>query len=270
MNSAARQPVPAGTSQPRKPAPPPAGDLSSMSLRELWEGIQEHFNELRKRLMVIVISLLVTTFGSFYFAQILIDWLAIPAGGTEKLIALEVTETVGVFMRVSLLSGLILALPIVIYEILAFLLPALNEDERRVFNRNAPVVTIIATLLFLGGAAFAYFVMLPVSIPFLTTFLNITTTLRLGSYLNFVTGMMFWLGIGFETPIIVYFLARLNLVSASALLKGWRVAVVVIAIAAAMITPTVDPVNMALLMAPLIALYFISVLFARIAQKPRR
>ena len=266
----ARQPVPAGTSQPRKPAPPPGGDFSSMSLRELWEGIQEHFTELRKRLMVIVISLLVTTFGSFYFAQILIDWLAIPAGGTEKLIALEVTETVGVFMRVSLLSGLILALPIVIYEILAFLLPALNEDERRVFNRNAPVVTIIATLLFLGGAAFAYFVMLPVSIPFLTTFLNITTTLRLGSYLNFVTGMMFWLGIGFETPIIVYFLARLNLVSASALLKGWRVAVVVIAIAAAMITPTVDPVNMALLMAPLIALYFISVLFARIAQKPRR
>ena len=98
---------------------------------------------------------------------------------------------------------------------------------------------------------------------------DITTTLRLGSYLNFVTGMMFWLGIGFETPIIVYFLARLNLVSASALLKGWRVAVVVIAIAAAMITPTVDPINMALLMAPLIALYFISVLFARIAQKPR-
>jgi len=243
--------------------------MSTLTLRELWEGIQEHITELRKRLMVIVISLLVTTFGSFYFAQILIDWLAIPAGGTDKLIALEVTETVGVFMRVSLLSGLILALPIVVYEILAFLLPALNEDERRIFNRNAPAVTIIASLLFLGGAAFAYFVMLPVSIPFLTSFLNITTTLRLGSYLNFVTGMMFWLGIGFETPIIIYFLARLNLVSASALLKGWRVAVVVIAIAAAMITPTVDPVNMALLMAPLIALYFISVLFARIAQRPR-
>lgn len=241
-----------------------------MTLRELWEGIQEHFNELRKRLLIIVVVLFITTFASFYFTQIIIDWLSVPAGGTEKLIALEVTETVGVFMRVSLLSGLILALPVVVYEILAFVLPALEENERRVFNRTAPLVTIVASLLFVGGAAFAYYVMLPVSIPFLTTFLNITTTLRLGSYLNFVTGMMFWLGVGFETPIIVYFLARLNLVSASALLKGWRVAVVVIAISAAMITPTVDPVNMALLMAPLIALYFISVLFARLAQRPRR
>ncbi|TLN06083.1 twin-arginine translocase subunit TatC, partial [bacterium] len=82
-------------------------------------------------------------------------------------------------------------------------------------------------------------------------------------------GMMFWLGVGFETPIVVYFLARLNIVSSQALLRQWRIAVVVIAIAAAIITPTVDPVNMSLLMAPLIVLYFISVLFARIAQKPR-
>lgn len=267
MNNAARQPVSTGAGQTRKPAPP--NDMSALTLRELWEGIQEHITELRKRLMVIVISLLVTTFGSFYFAQVLIDWLAIPAGGTDKLIALEVTETVGVFMRVSLLSGLILALPIVLYEILAFVLPALNENERKVFNRTAPLVVVIASLLFLSGVAFAYFVMLPVSVPFLTTFLEVTTTLRLGNYLNFVTGMMFWLGIGFETPIIVYFLARLNIVSAGALLKGWRVAVVVIAVAAAMITPTVDPVNMTLLMAPLILLYFISVLFARVAQRSR-
>jgi sec-independent protein translocase protein TatC len=240
-----------------------------MSLREIWDGLQEHFSELRKRLMIVVGVLLVTTFVSFYFATPLIDWLAKPAGGTEQLIALEVTENVGVFMRVSLLSGLILALPVVVYEILAFVLPALNEKERKVFDRIAPVVTAVASLLFLSGAAFAYYVMLPVSIPFLTTFLGVTTTLRLGSYLNFVTGMMFWLGVGFETPIVIYFLARLNILSARALLKHWRIAIVIIAIAAAMITPTVDPVNMALLMAPLIALYFISVLFARLAQKPR-
>ncbi len=240
-----------------------------MTMRELWEGLQEHFNELRRRLLIIVAALFVTTFASFYFAPKFIDWLAIPAGGTQKLIALEVTESVGVFMRVSLLSGLILALPLVVYQILAFVLPALNENERRIFDRTAPVVTVTASLLFIGGAAFAYFVMLPVSIPFLTTFLGITTNLRLGSYLNFVTGLMFWLGVGFETPIVVYFLARLNIVSSQALLRQWRIAVVVIAIAAAIITPTVDPVNMSLLMAPLIILYFISVLFARIAQKPR-
>jgi len=273
MNNPVRQPVPSGTSAPHPPAsmsPSSSIDgLSGMTLREVWEGLQEHFNELRKRLLIIVAALFVTTFGSFYFTATLIEWLARPAGGTGKLVALEVTENVGVFMRVSLLSGLILALPVVVYQILAFILPALNENERQIFNRTAPLVTVIASLLFLGGAAFAYFVMLPVSIPFLTTFLGITTTLRLGSYLNFVTGMMFWLGVGFETPILVYFLARLNIVSASALLKQWRIAVVVIAIAAAMITPTVDPVNMSLMMAPLIILYFISVLFARLAQRHR-
>ncbi|TLN26586.1 twin-arginine translocase subunit TatC, partial [bacterium] len=216
-NLPARASVPVGIKSRQPPAPEPAG----MSLRELWEAAQEHLSELRKRLMVIVIALLVTTLASFYFTPMLIDWLALPGGGTEKLIALEVTESVGVFMRVALLSGLILAMPVVVYEILAFILPALTDDERRVFNRTAPLVTIVASVLFLGGAAFAYFVMLPVSIPFLTTFLDISTTLRLGSYLNFVTGLMFWLGVGFETPILVYFLARMGLVTSKALLKQW-------------------------------------------------
>ncbi|GAP12321.1 Sec-independent protein translocase TatC [Longilinea arvoryzae] len=278
MDSTPHPSVPAGNSAPRNPAgssagraapPPSTTGLDGMTVRELWEGLQEHFNELRKRLMIIVAVLFVTTFGSFYFAAPLISWLAKPAGGTSKLIALEVTENMGVFMRVSMLSGLILALPVVVYEILAFVLPALNENERKVFNRIAPLVTAIATLLFIGGAAFSYFVLLPVSIPFLTNFLGITTTLRLGSYLNFVTGLMFWLGVGFETPIVIYFLARLNIVTASGLLKQWRIAIVIIAIASAMITPTVDPVNMSLMMAPLIALFFISVLFARFGQKPR-
>ncbi len=241
-----------------------------MSLREIWAGMQVHITELRKRLMIVVVALLVTTFASFYFTPTVINWLAIPGGGIDKLVALEVTESVGVFMRVSLLSGLILALPLVVYEILAFVLPGLNDNERKVFNRIAPLITIIATLLFLGGVAFAYFVMLPVSIPFLTTFLEIKTNLRLGSYLDFVTGLMFWLGIGFESPILMYFLASMGVVSSAALLKQWRIAIVVISFASAMITPTVDPVNMLLLMAPLILLYFVSVFFAKIAGDRRK
>lgn len=241
-----------------------------MSLRELWEGMQVHITELRKRLMVVLMALLVTTFTSFYFAPIIIDWLAIPGGGTQKLVALEVTESVGVFMRVSLLSGLILAMPVVVYEILAFVLPALKENERKIFNRFAPIITIIATVLFLGGVAFAYFIMLPVSIPFLTTFLSITTNLRLGSYLDFVTGLLFWLGISFESPILIYFLASLGIVTYGPLLKQWRVAIAVIAVVSAMITPTVDPINMLLMMAPLILLFFVSVFFAKLAGDSRK
>lgn len=263
----ARQPGP--TKVGDKISQPPQGDPEGLSLREIWEAAQEHITELRKRLMVVLVALVVATLASFYFTPTVIHWLAIPAGGTEKLLALEVTENVGVYMRVSMLSGVILAMPVVVYEILAFILPGLDDQERKVFNRTAPLVTIIASILFLGGAAFAYFVMLPVSIPFLTTFLNITTTLRLGSYLNFVTGLMFWLGVGFETPILVYFLARMGLVTSKALIKQWRIAIVIIAVASAMITPTVDPVNMALMMAPLIALFFVSVLFAHFAVRRR-
>jgi len=124
-----------------------------------------------------------------------------------------------------------------------------------------------ATLLFACGVAFAYFVMLPVTIPFLLTFLGIPTEVRPASYIHFVTGLLFWMGMVFETPLVVFGLAKFRIVSAAALLKHWRIAVVISAILAAVITPTVDPVNMALIMVPLMVLYLLSVLFARFAAR---
>jgi len=121
--------------------------------------------------------------------------------------------------------------------------------------------------MFIVGAAFAFLVMLPAAIPFLTSFLGVQTVPRLSNYVNFVTNLIFWIGISFQAPIVVFILARLKLVNASGLIKQWRLAVVIIAILAAMVTPTVDPVNMALLMAPLILLYFISVLLAALARR---
>jgi sec-independent protein translocase protein TatC len=119
--------------------------------------------------------------------------------------------------------------------------------------------------LFLAGAAFAYFVMLPVAIPYLINFLGVPTTPRLLSYVKFTTSLIFWLGIGFELPIFVFALAKFRLVTPHTLLKQWRIAIVLIAVAAAAITPTIDPINMAILMLPLFLLYLISVLFAFIA-----
>jgi len=223
----------------------------------------EHIEELRRRLMVALIALAVTTMASFVFADKIINILTIPIGGPGKLQAIEVTENVNVFLKVSLLSGFLLALPVVLYELFAFIIPGLKPGERRWLILGV----LFATFMFALGVAFAYLVMLPNALPFLLNFLNIPTTPRPSSYFDFVTGLLFWIGASFQTPLLFFILARFGVVNASALLKYWRVAIVVIAIIAAVITPTTDPVNMSLLMAPLIALYFLSVLLAFLAQR---
>jgi sec-independent protein translocase protein TatC len=111
--------------------------------------------------------------------------------------------------------------------------------------------------------------MLPTALPFLISFMGITTTPRLINYFNFVTNLLFWVGICFEAPLVVFILAKLGLVTAGGLLKHWRIAIVVIAIVAAVVTPTADPVNMGLLMLPLTVLYLLSVLFAMIARREK-
>jgi sec-independent protein translocase protein TatC len=109
--------------------------------------------------------------------------------------------------------------------------------------------------------------MMPVAIPFLINFLGIKTTPRPSFYIDFVTGMMFWVGVLFEMPLIVFILAKIGLVTASFLLKGWRFAVVIIAVIAAIVTPTTDPINMGILMLPLLLLYFLSVALAAVAGR---
>ncbi len=226
-----------------------------------------HVGELRKRLIWGMATLVVTTIASvFSLSSYFIDFLAQPIGGLNKLVAIEVTESVGVYMRVSLLAGFIMALPVIVYEILAFVVPGLYENEKRWVFSAIP----IATLLFLTGAAFSYFIMLPAALPFLLTFLNnngegVQAMPRVSTYIGFVTNLMFWIGISFETPLVIFLLARFHVVTPGFLLKQWRFAIIIIALMAAVITPTVDPVNMGLLMAPLFAIYLLSILFAAVA-----
>jgi len=229
-------------------------------------GIWEHINELRKRLFKALLGLIVAVLISFSLAPMFIDVLAQPIGGTEALISIEVTENISTFMRVSLLSGFILALPFIFYQIWAFVSPGLLDNEKHWLMMAIP----FATLLFISGVVFAYFVMLPAALPFLISFMGITTTPRLINYFNFVTNLLFWVGVCFEAPLITFILAKLGIVTARGLLKQWRIAIVVIAIVAAVVTPTGDPVNMGLLMLPLTILYLLSVLFAMFARRPKK
>ena len=226
-------------------------------------SVWDHIGELRSRLLKAMGALVITTAASFFgLASYALDFLAGPVGGLENLVAIEVTESVGVYMRIALLSGFIIALPLIVYQILAFVVPGLYENEKRWLFSAIP----IATLLFIAGVAFSYFVMLPAALPFLLGFLDVQAMVSINRYIQFVTNMMFWIGVAFETPLVVFILAKLNIVTPSMLLKQWRFAVVIIALIAAMITPTVDPVNMGLLMLPLFAIYMLSVLFAKLAK----
>ena len=224
-------------------------------------SVFDHIEELRSRLLKALIALAVATFISMLITEKSIDFLAAPIGGISQLQSIEVTENVAVFMRVSLIQGVILAMPVILYQLLMFIVPGLLPGEKKWVYRGVPA----ASFFFFAGVAFAYFVMLSPAVNFLIQFMGVNTTPRLSNYIGFVTNMLFWIGISFETPLVVFILAKLRIVTAKMLLKGWRFAIVGIAILSAAITPTVDPVNMALLMVPLIAIYFLSVILASLA-----
>ena len=225
----------------------------------------EHIGALRKHLFRAVIALFITTGISFVFATQILDFLANPIGGIEKLQAIEVTESIGAFMRVSLLSGFSLAFPYILFEVFTFVNPGLRKRERVLILMSLP----FAAILFIAGLAFAWFIMLPTALPFLLEFMDIKTIPRPSNYIRFVTNLMFWIGIAFQFPLVIFILASLGIVRAETLVRGWRIAIIAIAVLAAVVTPTVDPVNMGLVMLPMIFLYFISIFLARIAQRSR-
>ncbi len=251
-----------------EPEDKPIADTVGMALddpKEFGYALFEHLNDLRKHLFRAVLFLVITTSLTAFFMRDLLAWITEPVGGIEALQAIEVTESISVVMRIALLGGFALALPYITFEMYLFVAPGLKARSRVTGLLAIPV----AFLFFVGGMAFAYFVMMPTALPFLLNFMDIPTAIRPASYVKFVTSLLFWIGIAFQFPLIVFALAGMGIVRAEDLLKHWRIAIVVIAIAAAMITPTIDPVNMALVMGPMIILYFLSIGLAFIAQGRR-
>jgi sec-independent protein translocase protein TatC len=226
----------------------------------------EHFDALRKHLTRMVIALVIGVGISATFATKIIDLLSSPIGGINTLQAIDVTESVGVFMRVALISGFALALPYIAFEFWLFAAPGLHSSARWMGLLGIPLTLVF----FLGGMAFAYYLLLPTALPFLLSFMGIHTIPRVSSYVEFVTGLLFWIGVAFEFPLIIYVLSLMGLVKPKMLAKNWRYAIVIIAIVAAAVTPTVDPVNMSLVMAPMIMLYILSIGLSQMAVFGRR
>ncbi len=226
----------------------------------------EHIGALRRHLLRSFVVLLLCSAAAFIFLPQLLEFIALPIDGLDKLTAVDITEPIGVGMRVVILAGFAVALPYIIFEIFLFVAPALSRRVRLIALLSIPLVVIF----FFGGMAFAFYMILPVGLPVLLNFLNLETQIRPSSYIRFTTNLVFWFGVLFEFPLLSYLLTAMRILTPQALLKNWRIAVVVIAILAAVITPTIDPLNMMLVMVPLLLLYALSILLSFLAGGSRQ
>ena len=235
-----------------------------MSQQELT--ILQHLSELRRRVFISVVALIIGSAVSFAFFRQMIEILVRPArdlqeGAAGQLVFTEVTELLGISIKVSFLAGFILAFPVILYQVIMFVAPGLTSREKRYLLGFLPG----AMMAFVAGVAFAYFVMTPPALHFLLTFGDDVATpmIRVSNIVNLMVRLLFWMGLVFETPLVIYLLAQLGIVNAPMLARFRRYWVVVAFILAAIITPTFDPVNQALVAVPLLVLYELGVLLAK-------
>ena len=221
----------------------------------------EHLNELRQRLIKVVIALLIGTLAGMLITPYVLQTLVAPLGDQVPL-AISPTEAPAVFFKVALIIGVVIAMPVIMYQVFQFASPGLESQERRYILIGAPA----ASLSFAAGVVFAAMVLLPAAIPFLKGFLSEIVEQRysIDRYMSFVSNMLLWAGLVFETPLVMYFLAKLGVVTTEGFAKARRVVIVAAAAGAAVVTPTTDPVNMLLVMGPFMLLYELGILLSRL------
>ncbi len=233
---------------------------------ELEEGMTllDHVREVRDRLFKAVIALMLGAAVGLFFAERIIQILLEPYGARQLLVTSPTSSLTNVF-TVALTVGMILALPFILYQVLAFIFPGLMPNEKKWILIGLP----FGFILFGLGSAFSFFVMLPAAVGFLTGIFPTVFKYELtpDEYIPFIAGVMFWMGIAFEMPLIIFILAKANVINARVLQKQWRWAVVIIAVIAALITPTPDPINMSIVMVPLLLLYVFSIFMAKLARR---
>jgi sec-independent protein translocase protein TatC len=222
----------------------------------------EHLEELRRRLIRAVIALLVGVILGTLVTYPVLRMLVAPLGDQVPL-AISPTEAPAVFFKVAVVIGLVIAMPFIMYQIFQFARPGLEPHERRYVIIGAPA----ASLSFAAGVVFAATVLLPAALPFLQGFLFgiVEQRYSIERYISFVANILLWAGLVFETPLVMYFLAKLGVVTPQGFASARRVVIIGAAAGAAVITPTTDPVNMLLVMVPFMLLYELGILLARLA-----
>ena len=232
----------------------------------------EHLSELRRRLFICLTALVIGAVVAFYFWTELLELLKWPAQdlinrGVVTPIVTQVTERLSTAVKISMVGGFILALPVILFQVIRFVAPGLTSAERRYLFLFMPG----AVLAFCCGLAFAYFVLTPRAIPFLLTFGGdvAQTQIKISNLVDVMLRLLFWMGLAFETPVIMYLLGQLGIVSARMFGRFRKYWVVVAFILGAIITPTFDPLNQTLVAMPLLVLYEVGIFLAWLAGRER-
>jgi sec-independent protein translocase protein TatC len=230
------------------------------------QSILAHLDELRWRVLKIGIAIIAGAIVAFFFANLLREILEAPfyaAAPDNTFQALQPGEEWGVLMRIAFFGGVILASPVVLYQIWAFINPALTGRERK---WAMPIVAALA-VLFLAGVLFGYYI-LPRGLDFLLNiFENVENDLLIGAYYSFVLRFLFAFGVAFLYPVFLFAAAAAGLVSSDQLARGRRWAVLIVVIGAALITPTGDVLTLAALSIPLYLMYEITYWLVRLILK---
>ena len=224
----------------------------------------EHLGELRTRLLIGLGALVPTFIFTFAFHTRIVEWLTDPLPDDRQLVTLGVTEPFTTSVKVSLLAAVALTLPILLYQLWSFLAPAITEDAQRIVSG----FVALSTLLFAGGVAFCYFVVLPRALEFLTSFDEdlYDIQIRASYYYSFTAVTLLATGLAFQMPIFILALVRLRVLSASQLRKNRRIGIVLMVVFAVLL-PTVDPVSLALEVVPLLILFELSIWLSTYMEK---
>jgi sec-independent protein translocase protein TatC len=220
--------------------------------------IVEHLEELRRRLLITVLVFVAATAVAFLFVETILELLIRPVG---QVVFLAPTEAFFVRVKVAALGGVLLSLPVILYQVWRFVSVGLTPHERRSTITLLPA----SLLLFLGGGAFAFFAILPVGVRFLLGYQTdaLVPMISIGAYTSFATAFVLAFGLVFQLPVVVLFLARLGIVTPASLARGRRYALLGIAVLSAVLTPGGDVISMGMMALPTYLLYEVSIWIAR-------
>jgi sec-independent protein translocase protein TatC len=233
---------------------------------EVEMSLMDHLEELRRRVLRSLLALLIAAAGCLVVARQLVRLLEVPAVGM-RFLQLAPGEFLFVTIKVAGYSGLTIALPYILYELLAFVLPGLTRRERRLV---APAVAASA-VLFLAGLAFAWWALVPAALRFLVSYgADVVEPIwSIERYLDFVLLLMLATGLAFQLPVLQLLLGALGLIRADTMLSAWRWVVLGAALAGAVLTPSTDPVTMLLLTGAITALFLIGVGLVALTERLR-
>jgi sec-independent protein translocase protein TatC len=250
---------------PKLPPPEPENEVKLTFM--------EHLRDLRSSLTRAVYGIAIGMAAVGWFVPRIVTWLMAPVRaalpeGKQQLVYTSAIEPMMVYLKVAMYGGIFVAAPWVLYQLWSFIAPGLYRKEKRVASR----FVFFGTLLFYSGAAFCYYLVMPPAFPAMLAFAEdntLTPMLSLSEQLGLVLAMLLGFGIVFEVPVVIAFLSMIGLVDYKFLAKHRRVAIIVNVIAAAIVTPTGDPLNLAMMAVPMIVFYEVGIVLARILGKKK-